>query len=1475
MSVVVSSSTVVSPLWGTAEATSAPTAIPVHDEGVFLSFQLAGDPCSAIADAVTFVAFHPVDETCFVFGTASGRAYGVSLQDNKVFLLADVGTSAIRCGVFCPGYLTSPIVALVTSKNRLAFVDWQRGMVVQETAMTAHTQPILRLVTGPSTESLFCAVSADAFSCWEAVAERVGMPNPNEQHAAVCAQGPQPKAHAFDAAAAPMKGSRKAEATFYSCTGSAVPTHRTLGRLHEPALVPGQLPCRTAAHIIGVHVIDPSLLLSVESNNVLSLWTRRVDLSGMSVVPGPPSDSSHITDGAGGGSAAHSESPLQLRESVVAPSTLRLRCSAMCGRLIALGADAAATSTQGPVVKPVVAFVDAQTLAGTGVVLLPSNSYSGGTSASRSAGQTAATVVQVSALQSDLVACLLSTGVMHVVLSGTYHLVFSIQPPSAFPGSSALLRASSASSTLLTRAWWSMTPSGPTFSAMYRNQTLVLLHLPTARKESVYGSTSAASEAVSPTRRRSDVAVQHRRRNPVKNGKNNDNRAIQLPPALPPQNALNTSPLALAEPFLRHRPPSRSSRSTSARDYNRAECPSSTLQRGGRGEAVEELDAAMKALAMCRPPPVVPKKGFSSKWVDVNLIDVHISDTEGVQRADEATHNSNEGSSTSFAARSASEQKMCFEPSFCDTLPVVSCQYNLEHLRAHLIKYGVFPHAYRPFIWRFLVALPSKTKTASCFAAVARRPLHVAVEQLMKPFPLPHSKTRQAIEEALSCLCWASPVLTLASYLPVLVYPLVMLYRSDVQTVVELTLMFFENWGREFFVCHPCGPISVLAAMERELRRLDAALSQHLSAVGAGVEVWGWELLTSFYTDVLTGPEWLQVMDHAFASSPMWLFAFHVTLVSSRLRASLMAAVSTNEVRRVLSHPAGANTSNAASALPTLKDVLEDAYRLHGEWVKNNEGGPHTELSSYAQLHTMSHRFEYSDALMHNPAALAEKMRELALVQRSRYEETEAAERYAALRKEAEAAATKESMFLQQQRASVAAKYDASAAAWRVQVALERTRQELEAQERQLRWNVLQQRTRNAEELQALTTEMHTIESQLRHDMVDRHMEQLKWSIGAHIADDELSRLQHAAEERVERAMRHVKDAAETEAMELARFHAEPALKFETDSLAKSAGADCMANTSVDAEKSSESRTSRLQSGQEIRALASTEGEEEIEKRSSHEICVDPLLREDASEGSGSGNYTKGKENALSCATIDAPNPHLSHRLSPPSVVAQTARTTTNSSSLLTQETGHIESLRVARASTALDKAGVEPAGNSTAILSTATGSYASPLKGARLPCQRCAQQSSRRPGAPAPRHRSYTTSTSSGHYGSSCATTDPNTQSFVELRNRVLRRLQPRNYANTIANQPMIPKGRQRPPSRSSSGTRGPTTTTHTPSFTSTSYYTSYTYGSRTSTSTMETTTCPSTKSTVSSSGHHLFRDLPCREPPTATRSDYSDSGP
>ncbi|GET93572.1 hypothetical protein, conserved [Leishmania tarentolae] len=1077
MAVQISSTTVVTSLWGEDDV----TAIPLHPNGQFLSLRLSPAAITA-KNIITSVAFHPVDESCFVLGTEAGKAYGVSLQENKLFLLVDVGErGALRCATFCPGYLTSPIVVFAGNGSRLLFLDWQRGTILQDVRATMHNRPILRIVTGASTESLFCAVSADAVSCWEPLSSSEGAHVIDPLSFAIPVTGSQRSSRTWGTAGVSPKDRTPSRFSTprYGCSGSVLPTECTL-ELQRNCDIGPRLTNKTSHRFLGVHILHPSLLVSVESNGVLSLWSRAAT--------------------GGGDDLAKERPPLRLQQSATTPSVLRVHCSAQCGKLIVLGADAATVDELGDHVEPVVAFVVGQTLEGAGIVRLPRR----GTGAT--AKDRAIAVTQVSPLQSDCVACLLSTGVVHVVLPSTFHLVFSIPPPSI----------GKLDHRLSPRSQWNFTPSGPTFGTMWCDDVLLVLHLPTARRTDA-GAAHAIETSTVRTGSRSTPssgAVVGKERTPIKLKTSRMGSG--------PDDAVEAANggAVVAQSFLRS---SQGARSTPSR------------LTGASASAHSGADAALAVLSRYRPPIVVPKKGFPAVWPDFNEVDL---------RAVEQALTSRSASDPGEADKDTSANGPRVRPStaaFCDTLSPSSCQYNVNQLQAHLVKHGVFPHEYRPAIWRFLAGLPSTSKTASQFAALARRPPHLAVSQLMSPFPLPPSSTRDTVESALSCLCWASPVFTLASYLPVLVYPLSMVFRDDVQSVVEFVLIFFLNWGKDFFVCHPHGPTSLLMAMERQLRRLDEPLCQHLDAMGAGVSVWGWELLTSFFTDSFTGAEWVQVMDHIVTAAPLFLFAFHVTFVETRLRPALTSALCIDEVRGVLRRaPADVATPQGRSSRTSMQRLIEEAYRLYHNWSCESTDSA-TDLSSFKVFQTLSPQFEYPVNFVHDSVVLAEKLRELSLLQQSRDEEKRAADRLEALRKASEAASAEEAAFVLQQRARVSAKYDASAAAWQVYAAVERSRQEKEAEERQLRWEVLQKRTRNAEELEALRAEMNMVECQLRHDMVDRHMEQLKWRLAAHLTDEELARLQNDADAQVERAVQRIE--------EYEQQHAEEALHYATASL--------------------------------------------------------------------------------------------------------------------------------------------------------------------------------------------------------------------------------------------------------------------------------------------------------------------------------------
>lgn len=80
------------------------------------------------------------------------------------------------------------------------------------------------------------------------------------------------------------------------------------------------------------------------------------------------------------------------------------------------------------------------------------------------------------------------------------------------------------------------------------------------------------------------------------------------------------------------------------------------------------------------------------------------------------------------------------------------------------------------------------------------------------------------------------------------------------------------------------------------------ALHAHLTAIGAGAEAWGWPLLASYFSRVLSKADWLVLWDHLLCAAPVFLL--HALCAFVSLHAPiLLRAANADDVANVLLRP--------------------------------------------------------------------------------------------------------------------------------------------------------------------------------------------------------------------------------------------------------------------------------------------------------------------------------------------------------------------------------------------------------------------------------------------------------------------------------------------------------------------------------------------------------------------------------------------
>ncbi|CCW63870.1 unnamed protein product [Phytomonas sp. EM1] len=729
---------------------------------------------------------------------------------------------------------------------------------------------------------------------------------------------------------------------------------------------------------------------------------------------------------------------------------------AACARFVVLGSRGGAT----------IAMMEGETLSGRSALDL----HLGGNPAASGADA----VLQVAIVSEILVLCTLaSRKVIGVATPASkellYHQIFVLAPPQPLErplGNPA--------------GWRLAVPSGGfTIGAFWCETELVYLHLPTTlehakRQQRLYGAPGVAVAG---------------------------------------SNSLETTPLEGVKvlPFLKG---SQEDGGEAGTVGDREPRP---RQGGGPSEEIKGVSALRRAnvspidaFRFPRHPLVFDATHTRASWVDVNAVE-----GRGGGGARPGVYDS---SSQAVALDGQRVMTVLSRALHSDRLDDATCRYNMEKLHAYLNKYGVFPSKYRAAIWRFILGLPNKRLTAPQFASLARRPPHECVAVFLKPFGLPPGRLRHTLEGVLSALAHHAPVFAIASFLPAMVYPLIRVYEDDAQSILEVVLSFLSNWGREFFVCYPQAPSMLGAFLTRQLEKRDRELAGHLTQIGAGFEVWGWDAMLSFYTDMLTGPEWLQVMDHAFMMEPMWLFMFHLAYLV-HLREGLLTLRSAHEVLEELRQPHSGDFSVSA--------VIVMAYEMLQTCPRNAEF-----MKPYFIFQGWGPSYEYPNDFICDAEVLEAKSSEIHLLTQREHEKAITQARLLELQEEAEAAALHEEMLLHRERAVIAAKYDSSADLWRSRVELERARQERIKKERELRLFIVDSKLASAEQMESLEGEKQQVERQLRDRFVDGLMAEQAWVLGEQLTDHELAELEKNAEARMNAALQKLVGADSNEGVE-------------------------------------------------------------------------------------------------------------------------------------------------------------------------------------------------------------------------------------------------------------------------------------------------------------------------------------------------------
>ncbi|KAG8348773.1 hypothetical protein ERJ75_000035800 [Trypanosoma vivax] len=437
-------------------------------------------------------------------------------------------------------------------------------------------------------------------------------------------------------------------------------------------------------------------------------------------------------------------------------------------------------------------------------------------------------------------------------------------------------------------------------------------------------------------------------------------------------------------------------------------------------------------------------------------------------------------------------------------LDEASLSANMKCLKRLLLRYGTFPDKYRPVTWRFLSKLPEKRFTAPQYAQLLSKGTHPSASSLIKPFPLDNKQTQESMEKVLSILAWHLPMFAVIHFLPLIVYPFLRVLKNDLQTTVELVLVFLSNWGQEFFQFYPHHPVALTTLLDELLRREDEQLHGYLERCGIMVETWGWLPLRSVYTDILTQAEWMQVMDHALFNEPLWLFLFHVRWMVS-VRGEFFKQQGQQELTEfcLSVHDVDVNS------------VIAEAYRLQERCVR----GELTKCYEYLRPF-VNHAYPVAWECAEENIATMLKDMQLSLSHELRNRESR--QRIKALSETLAEADVLKEVYAKGKQARVAAELSVKTEKWKGEVARKKEENEVRTMENMMRLQRMKRDVEHRMSLESLSADLISTRAQLAHLDDEGEREILNWKRAENLTNRELVRLESATRDRLAMAIKGI-----------------------------------------------------------------------------------------------------------------------------------------------------------------------------------------------------------------------------------------------------------------------------------------------------------------------------------------------------------------
>jgi len=235
----------------------------------------------------------------------------------------------------------------------------------------------------------------------------------------------------------------------------------------------------------------------------------------------------------------------------------------------------------------------------------------------------------------------------------------------------------------------------------------------------------------------------------------------------------------------------------------------------------------------------------------------------------------------------SSGKKREFQRHGADSLEDISHSQNLvvdmqnlskPYLAKWLGKHGCFPANQRTQIWRFLLELPTNSKS---FNALISKGIHPKYENFFEQYP--RTELSIKVQEMLSCLAFHNEAFTKIDFLPDIILPFVRVFGENEIICFEIILSFFAHWGQHFFQNNTRPSELLFGSFEKILEYHEPYLYEHLKNLLSGPESITvgdifWTFTQTLFIDILNREDWHALTDFLVLhrSQPKFLLYFPV-----------------------------------------------------------------------------------------------------------------------------------------------------------------------------------------------------------------------------------------------------------------------------------------------------------------------------------------------------------------------------------------------------------------------------------------------------------------------------------------------------------------------------------------------------------------------------------------------------------------------